>query len=121
MGSSEIQTKQVRSFINRQLNEFPQASEKIIEFIAKFRYMQSKKESVEALEYQYLHGYCYYFARMLQDAFGGDLYIVLDKCHIVWSLDGKYFYDITGICNRSINKKLVKKVTKDQCKIYRKI
>lgn len=118
---SEIQTLHVKAFTNRELEEFPMASRKVIHFIANFRYMQCKEEAVQAMEYQFLHGYCYYFARMLQDTFGGDLYIVLNRCHIVWSPDGKYFYDITGVCNGTINKKLVEKATPEQCVAYKKL
>lgn len=121
MTLNEIQTLHVKAFINRQLEEFPLASKKVVRFIANFRYMQCKEDAVHALEQQFLHGYCYYFAKMLQDAFGGDLYIALNRYHVIWSMDGQYFYDITGVCNGAINKKLVRRVTPEQCAAYRKI
>lgn len=55
----------------------------------------------ENIEHLFCAGYCYYFANMLQLAFGGTVCWVQDKGHVVW-LDGTdvfndIAYDVTGV------------------------
>lgn len=70
----------------------------ILEFIDKFRtkfgeYRKNKEESVREL---FTDGFCYYFAKILQEAFpGGELCIPWPIGHFIYHYKGKY-YDIEG-------------------------
>lgn len=67
------------AWLSKQLRKHPGASEKVLSFIREFREAGRTKDSEKALERQFLSGYCYYFAVMLQDAFGGQLYLLKSK------------------------------------------
>lgn len=45
----------------------------------------------------FTHGYCYYFAKMLEDAFGGTVCYVEGFDHIVWKDEFENLYDAGGI------------------------
>lgn len=55
------------------------------------------EDSTETIRNLFENGYCYYFARILEDAFpGGKVCICYPFGHIVYVYDG-YAYDISGI------------------------
>ena len=63
----------------------PKANEKVLRFIYDFRTMQKTGESEDVLYKQFSSGYCYYFAHMLQAAFGrGEVCWAAPYGHIVW-------------------------------------
>lgn len=70
----------------------------VITFIANIRFHSIGGDECESEDVIHLfrNGYCYYFAKMLQNAFGGDLYWHQNHGHIVWSDNGIRFYDIDG-------------------------
>lgn len=121
MNQEDIKNYESKIFVQKQLQIYPKASFEILGFIRDFRYMQRSENAVSVLEYQFLHGYCYYFAKILQDAFGGKLYLVPSAYHVVWSNDGHVFYDITGVCNDHYNKSEIKELTKKEAQNYKKI
>lgn len=43
-----------------------------------------EKDRMGCLEHVFADGYCYYFAKMLQEAFGGQVAWVQDTKHVVW-------------------------------------
>ena len=74
----------------------------IISFIANIRYHAeaihvSLNDSCEAIRSLFENGYCYYFAKMLEDAFpGGEVCITAPIGHIVYAYND-IMYDISGI------------------------
>ena len=70
----------------------------IITFIANIRFHCNANNPSGSTEITHLFGsgYCFYFAKILQTAFGGEIYWHQNHGHIVWSDDGKHFYDIDG-------------------------
>lgn len=76
-------------------------NKQILEFIAGVRFQCSPAcstdTSVETIRYLFEAGYCYYFARMLEDAFpGGDVCLMYPFGHITYVYDG-IIYDIGGV------------------------
>lgn len=63
----------------------------------------------EHIDHLFCAGYCYYFAHMLEMAFGGKVCWVQDRGHIAWAdcdkdctleqLQNAIVYDITGIAD----------------------
>lgn len=55
----------------------------------------------ENIDHLFCAGYCYYFANMLQLAFGGTVCWVQDRGHVVWldgnDVDKDVAYDVTGV------------------------
>lgn len=63
-----------------------------------FTTMQKTGESEDVLYKQFSSGYCYYFAHMLQAAFGrGEVCWAAPYGHIVWVDEGGTPYDISGV------------------------
>lgn len=76
-------------------------NKQILEFIAGVRFQCSPACSTgiseETIRYLFEEGYCYYFARMLEDAFpGGDVCLMYPFGHITYVYDG-IIYDISGV------------------------
>ena len=63
---------------------------KVEKFIKKFKFIYSKE-----LEYVFTRGNCYFFAVILREHFGGEIYYLPIENHFVCCI-GKNFYDITG-------------------------
>lgn len=101
--------------IKEQYKVYRSADAKVLNFIDRFR-SQSKD-----LSRIFTQGYCYYFAAMLKDAFGGDIYLSPETDHIIWSDDKNIFYDINGVCNDRIKKSDVMILPKEKLKAFRKI
>ena len=70
----------------------------VITFIANIRFNCNENNKNGSIDITNLFGsgYCFYFAKILQTAFGGDIYWHQNHGHIVWSDDGQKFYDIDG-------------------------
>lgn len=76
-------------------------NKQILEFIAEVRFQCSPAcstdTSIETIRYLFEAGYCYYFARMLEDAFpGGEVCLMYPFGHITYVYDG-IIYDIGGV------------------------
>lgn len=67
--------------------------EEVIKFIEFFK----RKYPLEITD-TFLNGFCYYFAIMLKERFGGCIFYNPDIVHFSVLIDG-YLYDITGIIN----------------------
>jgi hypothetical protein len=79
------------------------ADRQVLEFIANVRFHGAMhvdlKDSEETIRCLYEAGYCYYFARMLEEVFSGGVICVLYPFgHICYVYDG-VAYDINGILN----------------------
>lgn len=75
--------------------------EKIIQFIADILFHGARdvsvEDSVETVRYLFEAGYCYYFAKMLEDAFpGGVICLCYDFGHVVYVYE-EIAYDIHGV------------------------
>lgn len=68
---------------------YPSESE-ILDFIENF-----KIKSPSILTEIFSYGYCYYFAVMLKERFGGSIYYDTEKVHFALRV-GDHLYDITG-------------------------
>ena len=88
-------------FITTQLQKYPNAAKDVLEFIADFIGEGANRVSDDILISKFTNGYCYYFALMLADAFGGRLMWARELNHIVWQDTRKnchqYTYDISGV------------------------
>lgn len=74
---------------------------RIVSFIGQVLFQQSSciDESTNTIKNLFSCGYCYYFAKMLEDAFpGGELCICYPVNHIVYVYEG-VGYDINGVSN----------------------
>lgn len=93
--------KCIEEWVNTQLNTFKGSSKDVLEFIANILYQQGDENS-ETIRFLFHAGYCYYFAKMLEDAFGGEASWHKGFSHIVWkdTREGEgqnIFYDIEGV------------------------
>ncbi|MFR7476321.1 hypothetical protein [Frisingicoccus sp.] len=88
-------------FIKKELELYSAADKTVIEFIADMKF-RCGDENVEVIEKLFTSGYCWYFAHMLQQAFGrGKVCYAYFEGHFVW-LDGTsekedFAYDIYGV------------------------
>lgn len=64
--------------------------DKVISFINKFKFAYKGE-----LEFVFTSGNCYYFAVILKERFGGEIYYLPIDNHFVCKIDKEY-YDITG-------------------------
>lgn len=91
-------------WVKRQMELYKKANEQVLNFIADFRF-HCGIDSSRTIEKLFSEGYCYYFAHMLQLAFGrGVVCYVFCENHFVW-LDGvseltDTAYDICGVNKR---------------------
>ena len=70
----------------------------VIRFIANILYHTPTEKGSGAIYELFASGYCYYFARMLQSAFGrGDVCWHVGFSHIVWRDVSGIPYDIGGV------------------------
>lgn len=97
MVTEKILTKQqwIDTFTNLAVDK------RIVSFIGQILFQQSSHidESTNTIRNLFSNGYCYYFAKILEDAFpGGELCICYPVNHIVYVYEG-VAYDINGISN----------------------
>lgn len=83
---------------------YKNADEQVLKFIYDFRNMQKSEQAEEVLYQQFSSGYCYYFAHMLQTAFGrGEVCWAAPYGHIVWVDENGTPYDISGVNDSDTN------------------
>ena len=88
-------TESKNDWIEKQLNVFPQANKGVLSFIGNIIfYFNSLNTDIQII---FTSGYCYYFAKMLEAAFGGSLYINTKYGHIVWKDVNDFYYDAYGV------------------------
>lgn len=86
--------------------KWAQADPDVIRFIADILY--HKPYATNSTYQLFQTGYCYYFARMLQDAFGrGELMWHVKRDHIVWQDTDGTLYDSGGIYRVEDRKELI--------------
>lgn len=73
-----------------------EGDEKVLIFIANILYHDGP-ENLQVIYNLFTQGYCYYFAKMLEEAFpGGRVCLAYPFAHIVYELDGVP-YDVNGV------------------------
>lgn len=91
-------------WIESKLIEYPNARKDVLQFIYNITswdgdiYITGYTDTCLIMDV-FAHGYCYYFAKILEDAFGGALYWHKKRNHILWGDNGVY-YDSYGIYER---------------------
>lgn len=92
----EVQAE-VQSFIGRWVKQFPEADKSILEFITTVYCHGGTGHSAGIIHDLFRAGFCYYFAKMLENAFpGGEVCWAAPYSHIVYNYNG-ICYDIEGI------------------------
>ena len=92
----------VEKFVNNALKYTSKGDKKILRFIGKILY-HSGAENLQVIYDLFIQGYCYYFAKILKDAFpGGKICQAYPYGHIVYVYDG-IPYDINGICDYDVS------------------
>lgn len=82
-----------------------EGDDKVLIFIANILYHNGLENS-QVIYDLFIQGYCYYFAKMLEDAFpGGRVCLAYPYSHIVYELDG-IPYDINGVTDYEYEKLL---------------
>ena len=94
-----------KNFIDYNVNECG-GDRKVIEFVAEVRFHGSPhgshEDSIETIRYLFESGYCYYFAKMLEQAFpGGTICYCYNFGHIVYVFD-EVAYDISGVSDAEV-------------------
>lgn len=91
-------------WMQSQLKHHPNARYDVINFIGNILYKNiSEYSEIDLVSYSdsvvelFTNGYCYYFAVILKDAFGGSIYRRIGYSHIVWKDENDIFYDINGV------------------------
>lgn len=90
-------------WVKSQMDTYTGINEDVINFIADIRYKSEDGCSINAIVDLFRNGYCYYFAIILQTAFGrGTICYSYDNGHIIWVDDDnasfalRTAYDIEG-------------------------
>lgn len=93
-------------WLKSQLEVYPKARKDILEFIWDFITPTSVKsnDGQEVLASQFAAGYCYYFALILKDAFGGEMMWIKGRSHIIWhDIENDELYDSYGVYQLDIS------------------
>lgn len=97
-----INKELVEKFVNNTLKYTDKGDKNILSFIGKILY-HSGVENLQVIYDLFIQGYCYYFAKILEDAFpGGEICQAYPYGHIVYVYDG-IPYDINGICDYDVS------------------
>lgn len=96
---------------------------KVIEFISNVLFhgvmRVTTNDSVETIRSLFEAGYCYYFARMLEDAFPGvDVCLMYPFGHITYVYDG-IIYDIGGVSDNEYDALIPIKYLGDTINVFR--
>ena len=81
-------------WIDYEIAQTPSARKDVIQFIAEVSFHCKATTAIYELFQQ---GYCYYFALMLKDAFGGEMMWHKFHSHIVWQDENGVCYDSMGV------------------------
>lgn len=93
-------------WLKSQLEHYPKARKDVLEFIWEFITPTSfpSETGQEVLASQFAAGYCYYFALILKDAFGGEMMWVKGRSHIIWhDIENDELYDSYGVYQLDIS------------------
>ncbi len=97
-------------WITRTLKRFPKARRDVLTFIDKVNAFSSPEERKcfsTSIEKLFTNGFCYYFALMLHDAFGGTIVWHKGYKHILWMDENDIVYDIFGVYDGDIKENFI--------------
>lgn len=85
-------------FVNRTLEKFPTARRDVLTFISAVDGFSGETDAwFTSIEKLFSMGYCYYFAVMLKEAFGGTIVWHRGYAHVAWMDERGIIYDIYGV------------------------
>ena len=121
---SDSLAKAKRDFIEYNVNQWG-GDTRIITFIADILFHGaggvSVENSTETIRSLFEAGYCFYFAKMLEEAFpGGTICLCYDFGHVIYVYD-EVAYDICGVTDAEYKYLIPLKVLGDNCKEFKHI
>lgn len=84
-------------WLEEQLKKNRKAKPEILKFIWNFVTHDKIPESFRVIEHQFTTGYCYHFALIMKNMFGGKIVWHKGHSHILWQDRNKVVYDIRGV------------------------
>ncbi len=84
-------------WLEEQLKKNRKAKPEILKFIWNFVTHDKISESFKVIEHQFTTGYCYHFALIMKNMFGGKIVWHKGHSHILWQDRNKVIYDIRGV------------------------
>lgn len=84
-------------WLKEQLKKNRKAKPEILKFIWNFVTHDKIPESFRVIEHQFTTGYCYHFALIMKNMFGGKIVWHKGYSHILWQDRNKVVYDICGV------------------------
>ncbi len=84
-------------WLEEQLEKNRKAKPEILKFIWNFVTHDKIPESFRVIEHQFTTGYCYHFALIMKNMFGGKIVWHKGYSHILWQDRNKVVYDIHGV------------------------
>lgn len=84
-------------WLEEQLKKHKNARLDILKFIWNFVTHDKNIESFRVIEHQFTTGYCYHFALIMKNMFGGKIVWHKGRKHILWQDRNKVVYDIRGV------------------------
>lgn len=94
--------------------------EEVTDFIAAF--LGGRAERVDCLTNVYTKGYCYYFAHMLQLAFGrGQVCFLVNMPHVVWKDTDGRIYDVSGELTHPLGPMIEEEQAPQMAQVYKKL
>lgn len=101
------------------LNKYSNANPEILEFISNMQEFCKTTQELNCIISLFTQKYCYYFALMLKDAFGGELMVDTKFYHVVCVINNTA-YDINGIYEKNnINNLLPIKELREAAELYK--
>lgn len=92
-----LKSKDYNEFLKTQLKLNKNADTQVLEFIHRFVWKQGDKTIAKSLDKQFVNGYCWYFANILQMAFQkGKVCWASPRGHCVWVYNN-IAYDVEGV------------------------
>lgn len=94
-----------KTFVDRMLSKFPSARKDVLTFISAvsmYGYGHETEKWISPIEDLFANGFCYYFAVILHNAFGGTIVWHEGYGHILWMDENKIVYDIYGVYDGDI-------------------
>lgn len=92
--------QRIQENVQRALKCHPTANREVLTFIYEFIEIHDRDGNFmgDAIIDNFSAGYCYYFALILKDAFGGEMMWVKGRGHVVWyDTVSQMVYDICGV------------------------